>query len=409
MSELSQNAARMMIERLGGPGQPPEYGLRYITAGLDPYLSVLDEEYLKTFIPAGGSAFKMVVGIYGGGKTHFLYCVRDLAWSHGFAVSYVGLTPGESPFHQLELVYKAIVRGIMPPVTQDELLRGYETGIASFLRAWYAQVLWKYRKQGLPQEQVRDELLGELARLSGIESLSFASAVKAAFRALMDQQDEEFISVCQWLSGEGYDRRAHARHGILQRIDRTTAFTMLRSLVQWVRQVGYSGLVVLLDEAERVASLSAKQTELHLSNLREIIDECGHTNFQRVMILYAVPDRGFLNGKTQVYEALKQRVSTIFDLMNPAGVQIELERVITEPLIFLAEVGGKLARVYEIGYAHKFAPAALEETVRVVAENAYAERFSDIGYKRLFVQALVPALNVLRHTGVLPAATDVRK
>ena len=407
MSELSSTTARHIIELVGGPGEPPEYGFQFFTAGLEPYLSVIDQEYLGSFIRQGGSTFKMVVGVYGGGKTHFLYCVRDLAWQHDFVVSYVSLKPGESPFHKLELVYKAIVRGIIPPLTPEELLSGYEQGIRSFLRAWYAMRYQALRDQGLSEEALREELVREVESMEGIESISFANAVQAAFLALMDRREAEFASICQWLSGEGYDRSTHGKHGILQRIDRTTAFTMLRSLVQWVRQIDYSGFVVLLDEAERVPSLSTKQREQHLSNLREVIDECGHTNFQSVMILYAVPDENFLEGRTQVYEALRQRVATVFEMLNPSGVKVELERVVTEPIPFLQEIGHKLGHVYETAYAHQFNKANLEETVTTVAEAAYEQRFGDIGYKRLFVQKLVQGLHFLRYKGLPPSASDL--
>ena len=408
MSELGPVIARHIVERVGGPGEPPEYGSQFFTAGLELYLSVIDEEYLSSFIKQGGSTFKMVVGVYGGGKTHFLYCVRDLAWTHNFVVSYVSLSPGESPFHRLELVYKAIVRGIIPPLTADELLSGYEQGIMSFLRAWYGQKFQEFSSKGLSGDRLREELLNDIERVEGIESISFAKAVKAAFRTLMNHQEEEFTNICQWLSGEGYDRRTHGRHGILQRIDRTTAFAMLRSLVQWVKQIGYSGLVVLLDEAERVPSLGTKQREKHLSNLREVIDECGHTNFQGAMIFYAVPDENFLGGRTQIYEALRQRVATVFEMFNPSGVKIELEKVVAEPIPFLCEVGYKLAKVYKTAYNHEFDETVLEKTITTVAEAAYEQRFGDIGYKRLFVQKLIQGLHFLRYKGVPPSGSDLQ-
>jgi len=183
---------------------------------------------------------------------------------------------------------------------------------------------------------------------------------------------------------------------------------MLRSLVQWVRQIGYSGLVVLLDEAERVPSLSTKQREQHLSNLREVIDECGHTRFQGVMLFYAVPDENFLEGRTQVYEALRQRVATVFERLNPSGVKIELEKVVAEPIPFLCEVGDKLAEVYGIAYNYKFDKVALEKTIKKIAEWAYEQRFGDIGYKRLFVEKLIEGLHFLRQKGVSPKPEDLQ-
>lgn len=324
MSELTQDVARRIIDTVGAHGVPPEYGFQFFTVGFEPYLTIIEDEYLSSFIPRGGSAFKLVVGMYGGGKTHLLYSIRDIAWKHNFVVSYVTLSSGESPFHRLELVYAAIARGILPPLTPEELLSGFEKGMASFLRGWYATKFQELRSRGLSGESLYSELEAEAERLTGVESLSFLRAVKAAFRAIAQRREDDFESVCQWLSGESYDRRIHSRHGILQRIDKSTAFTMMRSLVQCVRQMGYNGFVVLFDEAERVPSLSTRQREQHLSNLREIIDACGHTSFQGTMIFYAVPDDSFLDGRTQIYEALKQRLDTVFGGLNPSGVRIDL-------------------------------------------------------------------------------------
>lgn len=408
MSELSPSIARNIIERVGSSGQPPEYGFQFFSSGLDPYLSAIDTEYLSSFIKDGGSVFKMIVGTYGGGKTHFLYCVRDIAWKHNFVVSYVSLKPEECPFHKLELVYKAIVLGVVPPVSPEELMSGYEQGIVSFLRIWYGQKLQEYRNKGMSQDSIREQLYSEAENIGGMESISFTKAIKSAFVALIEKREEDFSNICQWLCGEGYDRRTHSRYGILQKIDKTTAFTMLRSLGQWVRQIGYNGIVVLLDEAERVPSLSTKQKEIHLNNLREIINESGRTAFQGIMIFYAVPDENFLEGRGQVYEALKQRLATVFEELNPSGVKIELERVVTEPIPFLCDIGSKLSKVYEVGYNHAFEKASVQQMINSIAEDAYEQRFGDIGYKRLFVQKLVQGFNFLRIKGIVPSIKDLR-
>ena len=408
MNELSQDIARKIIDSIGSFGTPPGYGSQFFTTGLDPYLSIIKDEYLTSFIKQGGSTFKMVVGTYGGGKTHFLYCVRDLAWESNFVVSYVSLRPGESPFHKLELVYKAVVQGIVSPLSPDELLSGNEQSIVSFLKRWFSQSYQEMQNRGLSGESLREELLNMVEHIDGIESISFAKAIKSAFRALINKKDEDFDNICQWLKGENYDKRIHGSYGILQRIDKTTAFTMIRSLSQWIRQIGYSGLVVLLDEAERVPSLSTKNREQHVNNLREVIDECGHTTFKGVMIFYAVPDENFLEGRAQIYEALKQRVATTCEGLNPTGVKIELEKVVTEPVPFLCEVGSKLAKVYGTAYNHKFLESATQQTIKTIAESAYEDRFRDIGYKRILVQKLIRGLHFLRQKGIPPTSNDLR-
>ena len=77
MTALDWQRARSIIQQLGSSGQPPEFGVQYFSVGLDDYLNVIDEEYLSTFISFGGSAFKLVVGMYGGGKNSFpVLCAR---------------------------------------------------------------------------------------------------------------------------------------------------------------------------------------------------------------------------------------------------------------------------------------------------------------------------------------------
>jgi hypothetical protein len=388
--------ARSIIEHVASTGQPPEYGLEYFTCGLEPYLSVLETDYLGSYVKDGGSSFKLVVGVYGGGKTHFMWCVRDLGWKHNFATTYVSLNASDCPFHRLDDVYRAIVKGLTPPLSRDELMSGYERGIASFMRIWYQETLQQLQDEGYEGESLREELIKASGPMEGLESLSFARAVSAAFRALADDREEAFGDICQWLTGEGYDRKRHLPHGILQRIDKSTAFPMIRSVLRWVRGIGYSGLVILLDEAERIPSMASKQSELLLNNLRQLIDECGHVHFQGALILYAVPDEAFLNGRTQTYEALRQRVSTVLDLgLNPFGVKIELENMTPDPTAFLKELGDRLASVYQVAMG-PLDSSAVNEAVADLADEAVEERFGDTGYKRLFVQRLVPALNALR-------------
>ena len=402
MKGLTKTVARHIIDKVQR-GIPPEHGFQFFTEGLDPYVTVLDEEYFSTFLKSGGSSFKLVVGTYGGGKTHFLYCVRELAWKHNFSVSYVALSPEESPFHRLDLVYATIVKGIMPPLTPDELMSGYEKGIDSFIRSWVSLKRQEFMKRDLKDAELRKALLESVEELAGIESTSFFNAIRSAFRAVVERRDEDFRSICQWLKGEGFIRGTHSKFGILQKIDRTTAFSMIRSLVQWVRQIGYSGLAILLDEAAQESSLSTKQREIHLNNLREVIDACGQSNIQGAIIFYAVPDLNFLDGKTRTYTALNQRLSNTFDQINRTGVQIELDKLLGETeenaVPFLKEVGSKLATVYETANNHTFDEDDLQATIERTAKGAFQLRYADASHRREFVEKVVKGLSHLHNTG----------
>ncbi len=395
--QLTSQIARRIIETVGSYGTPPEYGFQFFTAGLEPYLQILREEYLKTYIKEdGGAAVKIVIGTYGGGKTHFLYCLRELAWQENFAVSYVPLSPEETPFYRLESVYRSVINNLTYPLSAQEILQGMEKGVGPFLIAWYERVRAGFQNAGLGEEEIETEIGPYLDALQrGIENTNFAKAVTAAFWALHYGEEQNFYHLLQWLKAEGYDREVHRFFGILSPIDRSNAFAMIRSLVQWIRQIGYSGLVILFDEAEPIASLGHKQRELMLSNLRELIDACMLTSFRHVMVFYAIPDERLLEGPSYIYEALKQRISSVFDFFNPSGVKIELERTKIDPIALLLEIGNKLKNIYEVAYRMKL-PQRTETIIATVAEEAYERRFGDVGYLRLFVQNVIRAFHLLR-------------
>ncbi|MCW3135351.1 MAG: ATP-binding protein [Canidatus Methanoxibalbensis ujae] len=403
---LDSSTARKIIEIVGGQGNPPEYGFQYFTAGLDIYLNTIDEEYLRSFVRDGGSAFKMVIGSYGGGKTHFLYCIREIAWKYDYITSYITLSPEQTPFHKLERVYRAIVANLVYPQTPEELLSGYDRGIEAVIKKWYNE---KYQELSarLTGDAVPKELNTYASSIGPYESISFRNAVKEAFIALSERREVDFTLIMQWLRGENPPKNMLKDFKIFEKIDKSTALLMIRSLVQWIREMGYSGLIVLMDEAEQTPSMSSRQKNLLLQNLRELIDECGHANFKNTMWFYAVPDENFLEGRSQIYEALRQRVSTIFDTeINPTGVKIYLENIPIEPVELLKEIGKKLAEIYEIAYGVKFDADALKETIRNIAEAAY-ERKLEIGYKRLFVQNIIKAFHKLRRTGEAVTPEDI--
>jgi hypothetical protein len=404
--EIDAGVARKIIEIVGGQGNPPDYGFQHFTAGLDEYLKTIDEEYLRSFIRDGGSAFKMVIGIYGGGKTHFLYCVREWAWKYNYMTSYITLTPDQTPFHKLEQVYKEIAANLIYSQTTEELLAGYDRGIEAVIKAWYQQ---KYQEitPKLSGEAIAQELNTYASSLGPYESTSFRNAVKEAFLSLAKKHDENFTLIMQWLKGENPPKNLLRDFKIFEKIDKSTAFKMIRSLVQWTREIGYSGLIVLMDEAEQTPSMSSKQKSLLLNNLRELIDECGHINFKNTMWFYAVPDENFLEGRTQVYEALRQRVSAVFDTeINPTGVKVYLEKIPIEPVNLLKEIGEKLVRIYKIAYNVKFNRGMLEKTIENIAKAAY-ERKLEIGYKRIFVQNIIKAFHTLRKTGEAVVPEDI--
>jgi len=387
--------ARRAILHLAATGTPPDDGVGAFTVGLEPVLGVLAEEYLS-FLGHGLSAFKLVVGAYGGGKTHFLLSVRELAFSHGAVVAYVTLNPHESPFDKLELVYRRVADALqVPPAGPGE---ASPRGLEALVRRWVQARL------GDPDEQPRrpsvsrlaDELQAELA---DIESSAWRNAVIGACTALARGDEETFAGLVQYLKGEGGEKEFLRQYRVFEPIDRASAFRAVRSLARFVRHAGHPGLVLLFDEAERMVSLAGSRNQrAAVDNLRQLIDECGGSALEGVLLFYAVPreDLLFGSGSGAVYEALRQRLSGTFREVNPTGVKIDLEQNGLAPQRFLEALARRLIELYERAFADAPRPDVAAEAIPGFVRAAWEQRFGDEGYRRLFVKAFLQGLNRLR-------------
>lgn len=393
---IDSRLAKAVVHKLGSFGTPPEFGIEYFTVGLEPYLSVIEGEYLKDMLKYNLSSFKLITGNYGGGKTHFLYSIRNLAWRHNYATSYVSLSPTECPFDRLELVYKRIVANITPPLTQDMMHQPWETGIDVLFKHWYIH---------------SDSPRHSTSEIKNCESSSFTNALKATLTSLMADDDDEYDGVMQWLKGEDIPRELRLRHRISERIDRSTAFRMLRSLVQFINTIGYSGLILLFDEAERGMSISSTRDKRRaLDNLRQLVDECGNSRLPGAMFFYAVPDENLLlEGSGGVYEALKQRLRSSFTRINPMGVKVNLEDLGVSPKEFLKRLGEKLAVLFQRAYDTNLDADVLSHSIENMIEAALTLQSLDISYRRIFVIGIIEVFQQIREKKMVIGTSDAQQ
>jgi hypothetical protein len=270
----------------------------------------------------------------------------------------------------------------MVPVEKDVLEKPWDAGIDVLLREWVS---------GSAKGNI-------LAQIKNFESSSFTNAVKAAVVNLLSDDEEGFLEVVQWLRGEEVPRELRLRYRISERIDRSNAFRMLRSLVQFVSSIGYSGLLLLFDEAERGMSISsARDKRRALDNLRQLVDECGNSRLPGAMFFYAIPDENLLlEGSGGVYEALKQRLRSSFTRINPMGVKINLEDIGINANDFLSELGTKLAGIFETAYGCQLDRDPLQESIKNMIDAALEFQALDVSYRRIFVIGIIEIFHRLK-------------
>ena len=384
--------ARQIIDVLGQSGTPVSRGVSYYNVGNESLLNAIDTHYLGSYLADGGAAFKLVVGDYGSGKSHFLYCVRDRAWQRDFAVSKVDLSPKESPYDDQRRVYAAVASSIIWHELGD--LGEDERGLTRFLEGTLRRMVHGH---GLDVEDPEAADLPDVRALlqtlatTPVDSLSFHKAVQGYLLALTRGQELRLDALRRWLHGEEVspeDMRDLRSIGVTEKINKNNAFRMLRSLCQVVRALGYSGLALLFDEGDRMLSVGGRSEKIATDNLREVIDRC-REDLPGALFMYAVPP-AFINDIVPKYPALQQRIQapSSFSRANPFSPQINLDQLDVPDAELLTQIGFRLLPIFEVAYGVHLDPHIQARNIAVLSEAA-RESYLAISHRRLFVKALV--------------------
>ncbi len=384
--------ARQIIDVLGQSGTPLSKGVSYYNVGNESLLNTMDSHYLGSYLADGGAVFKLVVGDYGSGKSHFLYCVRDRAWQRNFAVSKVDLSPKESPYDDQRRVYAAVTSSIIWHELGD--LGEDERGLTRFLEGTLRRIVHPH---GVDLEDPGAAEVPEVRALlqtlesTPVDSLSFHKAIQGYVAALLRGQELRLESLGRWLHGDEVspeDMRDLRSIGVTEKINKNNAFKMLRSLCQVVRALGYTGLGLLFDEGDRMLSVGGKSEKVATDNLREVIDRC-REDLPGAMFLYAVPPV-FVHDVVPKYPALQQRVQApnYFSRSNPFSPQINLDRLDIPDEELLTQIGSRLLAIFEVAFGARLNADVQAQNIATFSQAA-RESYLAISHRRLFIKALV--------------------
>ncbi|MCB8965506.1 MAG: DUF2791 family P-loop domain-containing protein [Ardenticatenaceae bacterium] len=391
-TNISKTLARHIIETLGSFGTPPARGVQYFNEGNQSLLHALDEFYLSSYLQDGGAAYKMVIGDYGSGKSHFLYCLRDVAWARNFVVAKVDLSPVETPYNDQKKVYEAVVQHIIWHESDETFTD--ETGLTRFLEGTLTRIV----ASPLSLETLANPLyrgLVDTLEATVVDSPAYQTAVLAYFDALIRQNDERLDSLARWLMGEATspdDTKILREVGVTGKINKPNAFRMLRSLCQVIRALSYSGLILLFDEVDRMASVGGKAERMATDTLREVIDRT-REDLPGAMFVYAVPPQ-FINDTVPKYPALQQRVRAPghFSRVNHFSPLISLDKLDLDEDALMLAIGEKLIPIYETAFDTQL-DHATQRANAVILANVARDVFLDISHRRLFVKSFVVELS----------------
>jgi hypothetical protein len=234
-------------------------------------------------------------------------------------------------------------------------------------------------------------------RLSAISRVTpqFAAALRGYRRAQAQGDAATAEGLIAWLAGQPHvGAAAKKAAGIKGEVDHFAALSFLQGLLTVLRDSGYAGLVLVLDEVETLQRVRGDVREKGLNALRQLIDEVDAGRFPGLyLVITGTP--AFYDGPQGVrrLEPLAQRLHVDFGgdarFDNLRAVQVRLPGFDHEGLV---AVGRKIRDLYAQDAAARDRVLALADD-RYIAELAGAVA-GDLGGQvgvapRVFLKKLV--------------------
>ena len=246
-------------------GTVPIQYLELLTAGREFWIAAIEEDL--SFISQGASKIRFVSAHYGGGKTHFLNLIKKEAFSKNFVVAYVELNSRESPMDKFETIFPKIMRNI--EISQSE--NGLE----------FVFDHWTHNFKIYDRHEI-EKNLKEIA-----PSMDFRAALRSYLEfAGLDapESKDHLLAILGWICGNKLTSSFTLKTGIRNPISIANVSEVFGSFLRFIHHNGFSGLLLLLDEAEAVTSLSQSQRRNEANqNIRKLLDNAD-THFRKEML-----------------------------------------------------------------------------------------------------------------------------
>ncbi|TNC78203.1 BREX system ATP-binding protein BrxD [Janthinobacterium lividum] len=374
-------------------GTVPSTGLDALAVGIDTFAPTLDQELVA--VASGRGGFKAVRGEYGTGKTFFGRWLQERARAKGFATSEVQINETETPLHRLETIYRRLIERLG---TADSSTGAFRSVIDGWFFALEQDVLADGSVDASDSAALmaRTDALME-AQLTNISKTApaFSAVLRTYRRALAEGDNMLAEGLISWLAGQPNVAASVKRAASIKgELDHFGAANFLIGLLTILRDSGFPGLVLVLDEVETLQRMRADTRERGLNALRQLIDEIDAGRFPGLyLVITGTP--AFFDGAQGVQRLapLAQRLHVDFGTEqrfdNPRAVQIRLSPFDQGSLL---AVGKRVRDIYTQTQAN-------ETRLRAVVDDVYIESLAravagGLGGKvgvapRLFLKKLV--------------------
>lgn len=340
-------------------GVTPKVGIQHIQVGRVNELKALYQDIER--IADGGAAFRLIIGEYGSGKTFFLSVVRSIALEKKLVTVNADLSP-DRRIHasggQARNLYSELMKNLSTRNKPDG------NALLSIVERFVTEARKEADAAGTGVPDVIHQKLSALSDLVG--GYDFAKVIECYWTG--HEQDNETLksNAIRWLRGE-YTTKTDARNdlGVRTIISDASFYDALKLMSLFVRQAGYAGLLVNLDEMVNLYKLSNSQARTsNYEQILRILNDCLQGTAEHIgFLLSGTPEFLFDPRKgLYSYEALQSRLAEN-TFAQRAGV-IDY----SSPALHLASLTPEELYILLKNLRHVF--AAGDETQYLVPDNA---------------------------------------
>ena len=357
--KIPRRIAQTLMNSLKG-GVVPRVGLQYVTVGRTQEIDALLRDV--EIIADGGASFRFIMGKYGSGKSFLLQTIRNYVMAKNFVVLDADLSPErrlQGTRGQGLATYKELIRN-MSTKTKPE-----GGALSLILDRWISNVQQEVMTEtglgmtdaGLPKlvEKKISAVIYSLNEM--VHGFDFARLLTLYYQAHVGGDDETKAKVLKWFRGE-YNTKTEARQelGVNIVITDDDWYEYLKIFAAFLKQAGYCGMLVLIDELVNIYKIpNAITRQYNYEKILTMYNDAMQGKAQHIgFILCGTPQcmedprRGVYS-----YEALRSRLAEGHfsgehkDLLSPV---IRLLPLTNEEMLILIE---KLADIHAGLYEYK--------------------------------------------------------
>ena len=389
--KIPKRIAQALINSLKG-GVVPRVGLQYVAVGRKDEIDALLRDV--EIVADGGASFRFIVGQYGSGKSFLLQTIRNYVMAKNFVVVDADLSPErrlQGTRGQGLATYKELIRN-MSTKTKPE-----GGALSLILDRWISSVQQEVMVSsglgatdpGLPKlvEKRISAVIYSLNEM--VHGFDFARLLTLYYEAHINGDDALKAKVLKWFRGE-YPTKSEARQelGVNIVITDDGWYEYLKLFAAFLKQAGYAGMLVLIDELVNIYKIpNAITRQYNYEKILTMYNDTMQGKAQHFGIILCGTPQCMEDPRRGVYsyEALRSRLADGHftgehkDLLSPV---IRLQPLTHEEMLILIE---KLADIH----------AGLYEYPQIVTERDMVD-FIQIEFGRIGADTHITPREVIR-------------